>query len=405
MKNNKSQSFMAVLAIMMVYLISGLGPLENPAIASCQAAWPNESIVSIQQLTTIYSLVSVPVMLFVAPFVGKKIPYKTAIVCGAAFISIGGLLPIFVHPSWMFIIGCRVLLGVGNGLIGPRNALLAATVSPDKYGKLVGYGNTMMFAIGIIGGPLVGALVGISWSAAFWINIVAIPTLVLLLVFLKEPEKQETAEAAAEKSGEKVGLSGWIWVYAFINILLTGTVNPLVLGMSNQFITYNLGTTALAGIVISLYSVGAAAGGVVLAPISRLFKQHTLVASMLGIGICVGIVGLIPSNLIVAIVGTLFTGIFAAVALTTFQIKLTEICMPSRLSFASTVLVACGFLGIYISSYYISAADAILHRNTIYDSANLATFVVWAVLALILILGSKSINRTAEKVRALKENV
>ncbi len=400
MSEKKNNNTMAVVAIMLVYLISGLGAAENPAIAACQAAWPNESVASILQLTTLYSLICVPVMLLIAPFVGKKIPYKAAMVAGALCLAVGGLGPIFIHPTWTVVLAFRALMGVGIGLVGPRNALLAATVSSEKYGKLVGLGNSMMFVFGIVAGPVVGMLVGISWTAAFWINIFAVPAAVLLILFLKEPEKASEADAAAEGPKEKTRMTGWVWVFAVMQAVMTGTVYPLLMSLSSQFEVYNIGSAALAGTVLSLYSVGATCGGLVIGAFNKIFKKSSLIAAMAGVAAFVGLIGFIPANLIVNIVCVFLSGVCFSICLTSLQVKLADICKPESLGFASTLLVATNMLGVYISTYFILGAHAVLNRHTIYDSANVGCLIVWAVMIAIIILGGKSLQEAERKAKS-----
>lgn len=400
MENKKNGNGLQVVAIMLVYLISGLGAAENPAIAACQAAWPNESSASILQLTTLYSLICVPVMLLVAPLVGKKIRYKTAMVVGALCLAIGGLGPIFIHPSWTVVLAFRVLMGIGIGLIGPRNALLAATVSEEKYGKLIGLGNSFMFVFGIVAGPVVGMLVEISWTAAFWINIFAVPAAILLILFLKEPEKEEKAEEKVEVKKEKSKMTGWVWVFAVMQAVMTGTVYPLLMSLSTQFEVYNLGPTALAGTVLSLYSVGATCGGLVIGTFNKLFKKGSLIAAMAGVALFVGTLGFIPSNLIVCIVCVFLSGVFFSICLTSLQVKLADICNASTLGFASTLLVATNMLGVYISTYFILGSHAILKMNTMYDSANVGCLIVWVFMILIIIGGKKSLADAEAKAKA-----
>ena len=98
---------------------------------------------------------------------GRKRAYVTGFVVfslaslGAGFASSGGEL-----------IGWRVLQGVGGALIFANAAAIVTDAFPaDELGLAMGT-NTMVAAVGLVIGPVLGgALVTIGWSWVFWFNV------------------------------------------------------------------------------------------------------------------------------------------------------------------------------------------------------------------------------------------
>ena len=195
-------------------------------------------------------------------------------------------------------------------------------------------------------------------------------------------------------------MTGWVWVFAVMQAVMTGTVYPLLMSLSSQFEVYNIGSAALAGTVLSLYSVGATCGGLVIGAFNKIFKKSSLIAAMVGVAAFVGLIGFIPANLIVNIVCVFLSGVCFSICLTSLQVKLADICKPESLGFASTLLVATNMLGVYISTYFILGAHAILNRHTIYDSANIGCLIVWAVMIAIIVLGGKSLQEAERKAKS-----
>ena len=109
----KLRFMLNLAAILSIYFFSGPGTYENAAIQACMEAWPDAAAASIRSLVTISSVVSVPVMLLVSPFAGKRIRYRTLMLSGAILALAGGLIPFFYAPSWNFILACRAVMGVG----------------------------------------------------------------------------------------------------------------------------------------------------------------------------------------------------------------------------------------------------------------------------------------------------
>lgn len=94
-----------------------------------------------------------------------------------------------LSQSMAMLLVCRVLQGLGGGVVGVSASAMAGEIAPPhRRGR---YQGTMgaVFGLATVGGPLVGGLVNdqVNWRWAFWIN-VPISLLVLLVTAKALPE-------------------------------------------------------------------------------------------------------------------------------------------------------------------------------------------------------------------------
>jgi len=93
-------------------------------------------------------------------------------------------------PSLGFLIGARILQGVGGGALQPiSQAILLESFPPEKRGTAMG-----VFAIGVVVAPIVGPTLGgwltdnYSWRWIFWINLpIGILSLMMVQRFIRDP--------------------------------------------------------------------------------------------------------------------------------------------------------------------------------------------------------------------------
>jgi len=143
-----------------------------------------------------------------------------------------------VAPTAEFLIGARVLQGVGAALLAPTSlTILAAAFPPERRGAIVGMWGGLG-GLAIAGGPLVGGAVtqGLSWHWIFWVN-VPIGALAAVLSCMRLAESRGPATrldvpGVALVSGGAVGV-----VYGLVRAAELGWSDPqivasLVLGFA-----------------------------------------------------------------------------------------------------------------------------------------------------------------------------
>ena len=382
-----------LLAIIAVFVVAGVGNFQNPAIATFAAAWPGVSETAINNVSTLPALVSLPVMLFIGAVAGKKIKYKPITVFALVISLIGGLGPYFYAPNWTVVLVFRGLLGVGAGCFGVRSAILLSSVPKEYQATYIGIGTGLYSGFNLVLGPVVGALAKISWQTPFLVNGVCLVTLLLVLFFMKEPEHVE--EAANEtQTAVKEKISGRVFMYAILQALATGAMYPLLLGISTFFEVHGIGDAVLAGTATTCYSLGCLVT-MVLGPIQKVFKRYTAFVgyalATLGLALVLFVPGAVTS-----MIGCVIAGAGFMIGFSMIQIFNGIVCHPSRLAFASTLILVGNQLGVYVSSYIITAFHTVFHLTTSYESAFLGGIVVFAIYAVLSLLKGVIVPKNAE---------
>lgn len=109
--------YLSVSAISAIFFLCGSGGFVNSTIQACIEAWPGVPVESIRMVSTLPSVVSLPVMLLVSRYV-DRIGYRRSMLAGALLMTIGGLGPWFFSPSWTAVLVSRCIAGVGMGFFG-----------------------------------------------------------------------------------------------------------------------------------------------------------------------------------------------------------------------------------------------------------------------------------------------
>ena len=214
-------------------------------------------------------------MLIVGKFVGHSIKYRTVIIIGTICAVVGGVGPFFIHTSWVLILVCRFLLGVGVGCYSVRNALIVKSVPPQQLAKYIGLGNVVGSFTSTIAAPIVGTLASISWYSVFLVNGIALVAGVIAIVFMKEPAVEIHEEETKQK--EKVHISKTIWMLVIIQFFATMTLYPLLSGISLYLSDLNLGNATIAGYMISIYTCSGIITNLALPYMQRLLDRKSVV--------------------------------------------------------------------------------------------------------------------------------
>lgn len=230
-------SILNYIAVLSVFLFSGAGSFMNAAMQTMMDAWPELSATTVRMISSIPPLVSLPVMLAVGSYVGKKISFRTCSILGTLFIAIGGVGPYFLHTSWPVVLLFRALLGVGVGFVGMRNALVTEAIPPEKVTAFIGYGAVLYNIGNVLANPLVGVLCQFGWQYSFLYDAIAFIPLILIILFLKEPEHEAKTSALEKQAKTDDGKIGWRIYYLCIMQFLTCCVLYPLLSCMATFIT------------------------------------------------------------------------------------------------------------------------------------------------------------------------
>jgi EmrB/QacA subfamily drug resistance transporter len=178
----------------------------------------------------VYMIVST-VLVLTAGRLSDLFGRKTAYVLGFLVFSIASLGAGFATSGTELILW-RVLQGIGGAFLFANAAALVTDAFPKKELGLAMGTNTMVAAVGLVIGPVLGgALVAISWPWVFWFNIPFGLAGCVWAALVLEERSGRSEERGLDLLGVAtyiVGLTGL--VLALSKGGLSGWNNPLVIG-------------------------------------------------------------------------------------------------------------------------------------------------------------------------------
>src|SRR5579864_2243909 len=145
------------------------------------------SISSLEWIVTAYALTFAAFMLIggkLADFLGRRLIFMTGLV-----VFTGASLACGLATSGGFLIGARVVQGIGGALMNPATlSIITATFPPRQRGQAIGiWAGVSALALAI--GPLLGGLIvdNINWHWIFYVNVpVGVVGLVVSRLVIKE---------------------------------------------------------------------------------------------------------------------------------------------------------------------------------------------------------------------------
>lgn len=238
--------------------------------------------------TLVQNLMTMPAVIgtFYAFCVGtlhKKIPAKFLMLLsqgcmfayGMVFLFLGGKCSIYV------LLAAAGLAGVG---MGSNNTLLAialaeAVPDPAKRGGILGICMSVMNVAGVIFTNIGGMLAVSDWNNAYLPFFAVAISMAIQFLFLplgkNEGEAAPAADAGAKK--EKIKLPTKVWIISGHYFIFFLALYVFGLNVSELVITtYELGTSAQAGLASSMVSVGGIVAGMLYGAYSKVLKKFTV---------------------------------------------------------------------------------------------------------------------------------
>jgi EmrB/QacA subfamily drug resistance transporter len=163
-----------------------------------------------------------------ADFVGRRLIFAVGLV-----VFTGASLACGLAPNGGFLIGARVVQGLGGALMNPATlSIITATFPPRERGKAIGiWAGVSAMALAI--GPLVGGLLTqhINWNWIFFINVpVGVLGLLAIPAFIDESRDTSVNQRLDVPGLATSGLGLFALTYAFIEANSYGWTSGRILG-------------------------------------------------------------------------------------------------------------------------------------------------------------------------------
>lgn len=390
---NRKQK-LSVIAIISMFMTGAGGSLENPAIQMIIEAWPNISTTNIRLMITLPSLVSMFIMMGIGNFVGKKISYKNASILGTILSLVGGLVPFFMHPNWVFVLFFRALLGIGVGLFSIRNPLLMQSVPSEDLAKYIGIGGIFGNLCSVTINPIVGNLTTYGWQYAFLSNLMFLIPGILAILFLQEPPHQNvTMDQKTPKKNGKLPTS--VYFYIIMQFFATMSLYPMLSGIASYLTEIGIASPTIAGYVLSIYTSGGLVGNALLSKLQKQLKDKFLFLALLGpiLG-CLAVV--FTGNILLISLGIFISGFGFCSMMSVLQVYIGKTCNENNIAQASLIVLAINQLGVFLSSYYIAATAKLPFFKLEMENTYFSCALVYLILLLACVFLKKKVIPTNE---------
>ena len=203
------------------------------------------------------------------------------------------------------------------------------------------------------------------------------------MFFIKEPPKAEEKSAGAEGStGRK--FAPVMLKYALFQLIVCPCSMFIVQGISTYLAGHQIGSAALAGTVLIMYSIGTILVSSI-GKVQKFFKRFTM-------PFCYSLV--VVAYLLMVFVPTVVTPFVAAFlsgfgymgSFSLMQVYSGNAVSREQIPLASSILLTGNQLGMFLCPILIRVADGIFHLTTDADSAFMLGAIVFCCMAVLALI-------------------
>ncbi len=259
-----------------IFLITLIGVM---GVASITPAFPSTIKhfgITPTQVTLLITVFTLP-GIFLAPVVGilaDRLGRKTILIPSLFLFGIAGL-GCFFTKDWHILLALRFFQGVGSASLGMLNiTLIGDLYDGPRRGEIMGY-NASVLSIGTATYPAVGGALALAgWQYPFLLTFLAIPTALMVMLWLKNPEpnKKQNLKEYLKRTWKNINKKT-VWGLFIINILVFVVLYGAYLSYFPQMMEERMQATSLyIGLFMSGFSVVTAITSSQLKKINRLLK-------------------------------------------------------------------------------------------------------------------------------------
>lgn len=376
MQDKKQLGIGAVIGVMAIFFLPNASFIINPAIAALAEAFPDVAYSNILMLSTISSIVVIPISVVAGSLAGSKFGFKTLTVFASICLIVGGMIPFFVMDYYVLLLS-RVIIGVGVGFSMPLgNAIVMKLFSGQKGASIQGAGTAVMNASGIIFQQVAGILCVLNLKYIWLLHLLVLVPMGCIIAMLPEPEKEEVIRQA-----EKTRLPMRVYLISAGYALCVMFFYPLFLNVSAIVVGEGLGSAALSGTILSMYNIGGCIAGVIFGKVYQVLEKKTIPVCLilLVVFLAVGYFGHSAVLLMIAIAGC---GITLFIIWPAIMVEFNDMMPPQATAAASGTFVALLNLGCFTASPYVG----LLQKVTGNMSPRFPTLVAIGAVALIALI-------------------
>ncbi len=249
--NKKNLTVIFLVTLMAVMGVASLTP-AFPTIQKHFGISPTQVTLLITMFT-LPGIILTPVVGILADRLGRK----TILLPSLFLFGIAGSA-CFLTNNWHMLLALRFTAGIGAASLGSLNVTLVGDLfSGEERGEVMGY-NASVLSIGTATYPAVGGALALAgWQYPFLLPLLSIPTGLMVILWLKNPEPTEKPnfKEYLAKTWKNINKKT-VWGLFIVNILIFVVLYGAYLSYFPQMMKERLHATSLhIGIFMSAISV------------------------------------------------------------------------------------------------------------------------------------------------------
>lgn len=281
----------------------------TPIVSNIYEAFGEESEFLVSLGITGPAIVGLPFGL-AAGFLCDRIDKKIVMVVGFVIFTVSSVFGLAVENLYYFVIMRQLATGVGWGITNTAALSILADlfVHKGEHGKYVGWYNAVMSVIGAMLAIVAGQLAVSGWQNAYQTYFVAIPVLVMLIVFLPSFPPITTPTRSAVSTGAQQDVSSTDQTEAadraWWHKLIPLSVQVLVVACCYYALLYMLsiyvadsgaGDEAFTGMLSSVMTIASAVGSFLFGAAYERFRTGVYLPALFVMGCAFFVLAFAPS--------------------------------------------------------------------------------------------------------------
>lgn len=356
---SKFHSGLIILALLSLNIVEQAASVINGTIPGMAKAFPQQSLMNIELVTTIVS-VFVTIFVLVSGAVVKQIDQKQTAVLGLTIAAVSSIVPAFAN-NFMAILISRAVLGIGIGLANPLAiSLIGVFFYGDERAKLMGWRS----AIAGIGTAcmtfIAGQLLEINWHAAYWVYLLFWPTLILFILFVPDPvksgaikrqemeQKKELAKNAKQGNHAKKDSVGLIISLAVLTFFTLIATMVFAVKLPTYFVQNHIGSATDASNVWSAVNVATVVGGFLFGPCYKKLGKYILPVALILGGIATSLTAVVNSLNMIYVIACI-SGIAGSLTIPYIFNRISEISSAQKAPFFTSIALVGSNMGSFLS--------------------------------------------------------
>lgn len=379
MSKSKVDNIWSKLAILLLNIFVVSSGATAATIPLMIKSFPNIAPTLVESTMTISSL---GIILFtpLSNIIADKLGIKKTIILGLAIITICGIIPVFTNNFPLIFIS-RIGIGIGTGLLASYSqSLIISLYSGKNQQQLLGWSSVVQGLGMFLMTFMAGILLARGWHNAYWVNIIALPVLIMFMTFIPHTlriEQPKNVNDVDSKGSKKINRK--IWLLATFIFFFNATFAFVSIKFASLVLEKGYGTASDASTLLGIMSFAMAAGGFIFMSMSEKLKRFSL-----AISISAGFIGFliftISNSLILSGIGVILVGISVSMTMVSTMSSVGQFTSPKQVPFSTSVVMTVANIGTLLSPYIAQVLSKLSGNNS-----SEFTFICGAVIMLVLL--------------------